>query len=62
MVYMIHRLSIRIHCELVPMQPSDVPVTYTDSKALEDDYGFRPTIGLREGLRKIAEWYKEYTK
>ncbi len=50
------------HRELVPMQPGDVPVTYADSKALEDDYGFRPTIGIREGLRKFAEWYKGYRK
>ena len=50
------------HRELVGMQPGDVPVTYADSKGLEDDYGFRPTIGLREGLRKFAEWYAEYYK
>ncbi len=48
------------HRELVPMQPGDVPITYADSEALERDYGFRPTIGIREGLRKFAEWYKEY--
>ncbi len=48
------------HKKLVPMQPADVPVTYADSKGLEDDYGFRPTIGIREGLRKFSEWYKEY--
>lgn len=48
------------HRELVPMQPGDVPVTYANSQAPEDDYGFRPPIGLREGLRKFAEWYKEY--
>lgn len=50
------------HRELVGMQPGDVPVTYADSKALEDDYGFRPTIDIREGLRKFAEWYAEYYK
>ena len=48
------------HKKLVPMQPGDVPVTYADSKGLEDDYGFKPSIGIREGLRKFAEWYKEY--
>ena len=48
------------HRELVPMQPGDVPVTYADSKRLEDDYGFRPTIGIREGLRKFAQWFKQY--
>ena len=44
------------------MQPGDVPVTYADSKGLEEDYGFVPQIGIREGLRKFAEWYKEYYK
>ncbi len=48
------------HKKLVPMQPGDVPVTYADSAALERDYGFTPTIGIREGLRKFAEWYKGY--
>ena len=48
------------HQELVGMQPGDVPVTYADSTALERDYGFKPSIGIREGLRKFAEWYKEY--
>lgn len=48
------------HKELVGMQPGDVPVTYADSRGLEEDYGFRPEIGIREGLRQFAEWYKEY--
>jgi nucleoside-diphosphate-sugar epimerase len=50
------------HRELVGMQAGDVPVTYADSEALERDYGFRPTIGIRDGLRKFAEWYKGYYK
>lgn len=50
------------HRELIGMQPGDVPVTYADSKGLENDYGFKPTIGIREGLRKFAKWYKEYYK
>lgn len=50
------------HRELVGMQPGDVPVTYADSTALERDYGFTPKIGIREGLRAFAEWYKEYYK
>ena len=50
------------HRELVGMQPGDVPVTYADSKGLEDDYGFKPAIGIREGLRAFAEWYKECYK
>ena len=48
------------HKELVPMQPGDVPTTYADASALERDFGFTPKIPLREGLRKFAQWYKEY--
>ena len=48
------------HKELVPMQPGDVPVTYADTSALEADFGFKPSTSLREGLRKFAEWYKEF--
>ena len=50
------------HRELVPMQPGDVPVTFADTAALEADYGFKPSIGIREGLRKFAEWYAEWRK
>ena len=50
------------HKELVPMQPGDVPTTYADATALERDFGFTPKITLREGLRKFAQWYKEYYK
>lgn len=50
------------HKELVPMQPGDVPVTYADTSALERDFGFKPSTSLREGLRKFAQWYKEYYK
>lgn len=48
------------HKELVAMQAGDVPVTYADTSALEKDYGFKPHTPLREGLRKFAEWYKEF--
>ncbi len=48
------------HKKLVPMQPGDVPVTYADTSALEADMGFRPSISLREGLRKFSEWYKGF--
>ena len=48
------------HKELVPMQPGDVPITYADTSALERDFGFKPSTSLREGLRRFAEWYKEF--
>ena len=48
------------HKELVPMQAGDVPITYADTTALEEDFGFKPSTSLREGLRKFAKWYKEF--
>lgn len=48
------------HKELVPMQPGDVPVTYADTTPLEQDFGFKPSTPLREGLRRFAEWYGRY--
>lgn len=48
------------HKKLVPMQPGDVPVTYADTRHLEKDFGFKPSTDLRTGLRKFAEWYKEF--
>lgn len=50
------------HKKLVPMQPGDVPVTFADTSALERDFGFKPSTPLREGLRKFAQWYKEFYK
>ena len=48
------------HKELVPMQPGDVPITFADTSALERDFGFKPSTDLRTGLRRFAEWYKDF--
>ena len=50
------------HKKLVPMQPGDVPVTFADTSALEQDMGFKPSTSLREGLRRFAEWYKWFVE
>jgi len=52
--------DLQLHCEMFPMQPGDVPVTYADTSALERDFGFTPKTTLREGLRKFVQWYKAY--
>lgn len=52
--------DFKAHKELVPMQPGDVPITYADTTALEKEFGFKPSTSLRDGLRKFAEWYKEF--
>ena len=52
--------DLKAHMELVPMQPGDVVETYADVSALEEDFGIRPKIGLREGLGRFAKWYKTF--
>lgn len=54
--------NFEAHKELVPMQPGDVPVTYADTTPLENDFGFKPSTSLRDGLRAFAEWYAQYYK
>ena len=48
------------HKKLVPMQLGDVPVTFADTSALEEDLGFKPNTSLRQGLREFAKWYKKF--
>lgn len=52
--------AFEAHKKLVPMQAGDVPITYADTTPLEKDFGFKPSTSLRKGLRKFAEWYKEF--
>lgn len=52
--------NLEAHTELAPMQPGDVPITFADTKPLEDDFGFRPNTPLKDGLRRFAEWYKSF--
>ena len=52
--------DFEIHKELVGMQQGDVPITYADTKQMEDDMDFKPSTSLREGLKEFAEWYKKY--
>lgn len=50
------------HKELVPMQAGDVAVTYADTTAFNEDFGFTPKITLKEGLKNFAQWYKAFTE
>lgn len=48
--------------EYLPMQPGDVYQTYADIEELEADFGYKPSVEIKEGLRKFAEWYKKWKK
>ncbi|MBX9752358.1 MAG: NAD-dependent epimerase/dehydratase family protein [Roseococcus sp.] len=46
--------------ELVPNQPGDVPNTYADISAMQRDFGWQPSTGLREGLGHFVTWWRGY--
>lgn len=53
-------LGKKADTRLLPMQAGDVPDTWADTKALEDDVGYRPTTPIEEGVRKFVEWYLDF--
>lgn len=53
-------LGMTAEKEYCPMQPGDVYQTYADVSELEQDFDFRPSTTINEGLKKFARWYKEY--
>ncbi len=54
--------DVEQYIRLVPMQKGDVEVTYADTSDLEKDFGYKPSTPLSEGLKRFAEWYKDYYK
>jgi UDP-glucuronate 4-epimerase len=53
-------LGRKAEMNLLPMQPGDVPDTYADVQALQDDTGYRPDTSVEEGVAKFVEWYLGY--
>ncbi len=46
--------------EFLPMQPGDVYQTYADVTALMEDFDFKPSTSIDEGLSKFVTWFLEY--
>lgn len=46
--------------EYYPMQPGDVYRTYADVTPLMEDFGFKPSTPVKEGLAQFVKWYLEY--
>lgn len=44
---------------LVEMQPGDVYRTWADTTKLQNDYQYRATTSLEDGIRKFATWFKQ---
>lgn len=53
-------LGIKAKKNFMPMQAGDVPMTSADVSGLEEDFGYRPRTGVKEGIDRFLEWYEEY--
>ena len=46
--------------EMLPLQPGDVPDTYADVNDLVEQFDYKPSTSVDDGIAKFAEWYKDY--
>ena len=44
---------------MLSMQAGDVYQTYADTTMLEKDFGYKPSVGLEQGIREFAKWYTD---
>ncbi len=58
--YLEEYLGKKAHINFAPLPPGDVLRTGAEMTAFERDFGYRPKVSLREGLRKFVEWYVAY--
>jgi len=47
-------------CDFQPMQPGDVPRTWADTEALFQATGYRPKVGIEEGVKRFVDWYRGF--
>ena len=45
---------------MLPIQPGDVAITYSNTDKLNKDYNYRPSTPIEEGIKLFINWYKNY--
>ncbi|MDK1289577.1 NAD-dependent epimerase [Pseudoalteromonas umbrosa] len=53
-------LGIEANKNFREMQPGDVYKTYADTKDLFEATGYKPKVGLTEGVKNLVSWYKDF--
>ena len=53
-------LGLEAKQELLPLQPGDVPDTFADIDDLIEDFNYKPSMSVEDGVKKFVDWYKEY--
>jgi UDP-glucuronate 4-epimerase len=48
--------------KLLPLQPGDVPDTCADIDDLVDQFNYKPSTSVKQGVENFIKWYKDYYK
>jgi UDP-glucuronate 4-epimerase len=55
-------LGIKAKKELLPLQPGDVPDTYANIDELVEEFNYKPSTNINQGIESFTKWYKSYYK
>jgi UDP-glucuronate 4-epimerase len=55
-------LGKKVEKILLPLQPGDVPDTHADVNDLVEEFGYKPSMSVEQGVKNFAVWYKRYEK
>lgn len=55
-------VGVKARMNMMPMQDGDVKATQADVSDLVNDTGFKPSTTVEEGVKKFADWYRDYYK
>ncbi len=50
----------KVNKNMLPMQPGDVYATYADVQGLIDDFGYKPSTKLKDGMEQFSNWYSSF--
>jgi UDP-glucuronate 4-epimerase len=53
-------LSRKAEVNLLPLQPGDVPDTYANVDNLVEQFGYKPSTSVEDGVARFIEWYRQY--
>ena len=54
------QLGRRAEKKLLPLQPGDVPDTFSDVEPLSLDFDYRPSTSIEDGIARFIDWYRDY--
>jgi UDP-glucuronate 4-epimerase len=55
-------LGRKAEMDLLPLQPGDVPDTYADVDDLIEQFHYKPTTPVNQGVENFVAWYRDYFK